>query len=124
MAELVVAMVTQAVESFVHRNAEEVRALYDKDDAVDHLWESIYRETLTYMIEDPKKITRGTYYILVARYLERIADHSVNIGERVVYMITGKRLKLREWTQLCVEAGEGESSSPDSLPGDAPERSR
>ena len=109
MGERVVAMVTQAVESYVHRNAEEACALYDKDDEVDHLWESILRETLSYMMEDPRKTTLGTYYILVARYLERIADHSVNIGERVAYMVTGKRLKARDWTQICVD--------PDDLSG-------
>ncbi|NYT11478.1 MAG: phosphate signaling complex protein PhoU [Methanomassiliicoccales archaeon] len=103
MGEKVVAMVTQAVESYVHRNAEEAQELYDKDDEVDHLWESILRETLSYMMEDPRKTTLGTYYILVARYLERIADHSVNIGERVAYMVTGKRLKARDWTQICAE---------------------
>lgn len=103
MGEKVVAMVTQAVESYVHRNAEEAQELYDQDDEVDHLWESILRETLSHMMEDPRKTTLGTYYILVARYLERIADHSVNIGERVAYMVTGKRLKARDWTQICAE---------------------
>jgi phosphate transport system protein len=103
MGDKVVAMVTQAVESYVHRNAEEAQALYDQDDEVDHLWESILRETLSYMMEDPRKTTLGTYYILVARYLERIADHSVNIGERVAYMVTGKRLKARDWTQICAQ---------------------
>jgi phosphate transport system protein len=103
MAELVVAMVTGAVESFVHRDTEEARSLYEKDDDVDHLWESILRESITYMIEDPRKISLGTYYILVARYLERIADHSVNIGEKVAYMITGRRVKARNWTQICAD---------------------
>jgi phosphate transport system protein len=44
------------------------------------------------MIEDPRNITTGTHFILVARYLERIADHACNIGDRVVFMVTGKRL--------------------------------
>ncbi len=102
--ELVVSMVEAAVNSYVHRDVEGARTLYDKDDEIDHLWNSILRETLTYMIEKPERTTVGTYYILVARYLERIADHSVNIGERVAYMVTGKRIKSRDWSQLCTGA--------------------
>jgi phosphate transport system protein len=101
--ELMVEMVNDAVNSYIHRNVDEARRLYDKDDEVDHLWNSILRETLTYMIEKPDRTTVGTYYILVARYLERIADHSVNIGERVAYMVTGKRIKSRDWTQICAD---------------------
>jgi len=96
MAELVESMVSDAVSSFVHRNADEAIALFQRDDEVDHLWESIFREVLTYMIEDPKRITLGTHYVLVARYLERIADHSCNIAERVAYMVTGKRVRPKE----------------------------
>ena len=67
------------------------RKLFDRDDEVDELYDTIFREMLTYMMEDPKKITVGIHYILVARYLERMADHACNIGERVVYMVTGER---------------------------------
>jgi phosphate transport system protein len=58
------------------------------------------------MMDDPRKTTLGTYFILVARYLERIADRSVNIGERVAYMATGRRIKKRHWTQICAESEE------------------
>ena len=101
MAELVVEMVNQAVQSYINQNVDEAQALYDRDDEVDHLWESILRETLTYMIEKPERTTMGTYYILVARYLERIADHSVNIGERVAYMVAGRRIRANNWDQTC-----------------------
>jgi phosphate uptake regulator len=59
------------------------------------MYNAIFREVLTYMMEDPSTITDGTRYILAARYLERIADHSCNIGERVVYMVTGERMDPR-----------------------------
>jgi len=101
--ELVISMVEAAVNSYVNRDVEEARTLYDQDDEIDHLWNSILRETLTYMIEKPERTTVGTYYILVARYLERIADHSVNIGERVAYMVTGRRIKSRDWSQVCID---------------------
>ena len=62
------------------------------DDEIDSLWDSIFRESLTHMMEDPRNIGVGIHYILVARYLERIADHSCNIGDRVVFMVTGERM--------------------------------
>jgi phosphate transport system protein len=91
MASKVVEMVTDSVDYYTTRNAVEARKLFDRDDEVDDLYDTIFREMLTYMFEDPKKITIGTHYILIARYLERVADHSCNIGERVVYMVTGDR---------------------------------
>ncbi|MCE5296571.1 MAG: phosphate signaling complex protein PhoU [Euryarchaeota archaeon] len=91
MAEMVVGMVTDAIGCFTKRDAREASALFDRDDEVDALYDTVFRETLTYLFESPNKITVGIHYILVARYLERIADHSCNIGERVVYMVTGER---------------------------------
>ncbi len=91
MASLVVAMVTDSVDYYTTGNAVEARKLFDRDDEIDELYDTIFREMLTYMFEDPKKITVGIHYILIARYLERVADHSCNIGERVVYMVTGER---------------------------------
>jgi phosphate transport system protein len=91
MANLVVSMVTDAVDCFVTCNTYEARRLFDRDDEVDALYDTVFRDTLTYMMEDPKKITVGINVILVARYLERIADHSCDIGEKVHYMVTGER---------------------------------
>lgn len=92
MASLVIRMVDDAVESFIKRDVEKALNLFARDDEVDALYESIFREVLTYMMEDPKKVPMGMRFILIARYLERIADHACNIGERVVYMITGERV--------------------------------
>ncbi len=92
MAELVVDMVHDSIVSFTNREVPMARELFERDDEVDCLYDTIFREILTYMMEDPKKITAGINHILVARYLERIADHSCNIGERVVYMVTGDRM--------------------------------
>jgi len=91
MASKVVGMVTDSVDFFTTGNATEARKLFDRDDEVDALYDTIFREMLTYMFEDPKKITVGIHYILIARYLERVADHACNIGERVVYMVSGER---------------------------------
>ncbi len=96
MGDLVIQMVTDAIDSFVRRNAEQARGLFHRDDEIDGLWDSIFRESLTYMMEDPTNISTGTHYILVARYLERIADHACNIGEKVVFMVTGTRMNPEE----------------------------
>jgi len=65
-----------------------------RDDTIDSLRQSIFREGITYMMEDPKSITRCTNYILVARYLERCADHACKIAENVHYMNTGERIEI------------------------------
>lgn len=89
MAELAMSMVTDSIDSFVQRDEKKANALFKRDDEVDGLWESIFRESLTHMMEDPRNISVGTSYILVARYLERIADHACNIGDRVIFLTTG-----------------------------------
>lgn len=96
MADLVVSMVTDATQSFIKRDAESARQLFERDDEIDCLYDTNFRAVVTYMIEDPRKITAGTHIILVSRYLERIADHSCNIGERVWYMVTGERMNPKE----------------------------
>ncbi len=96
MADLVVGMVNDATRSFVERDAELARGLFARDDTVDALYDSNFRSLLTHMMEDPQKIGVGINWILVSRYLERIADHSCNIGERVVYMVTGDRLNPKD----------------------------
>jgi phosphate transport system protein len=97
MSCLVVGIVDDAVYSFLQRDAEKASHLHERDDAVDALYDTIFREILTYMMEDPRKITVGIDLILVARYMERVADHACNIGEYVYHMVTGERLdpKLR-----------------------------
>ena len=64
------------------------------DDEVDALYDQVYRELLTYMIEDPKSIRRATHLLWVAHDLERVADRATNIAERVIYLVTGKMQEL------------------------------
>jgi len=92
MSRLAVSMVADAIAAFVARDEAAARALFERDDEVDSLWDSIFRGSLTYMLEEPRNIPRGTRLILVSRYLERIADHACNIGERVVFMVSGVRI--------------------------------
>jgi phosphate transport system protein len=93
MADLTVAMVEKAVKALVAEDLQIAEELEDDDEAVDALYDEIFREIVTHMMDGSVKIATGANYILVARYLERIADHSVNIGERVIYLVTGRRPK-------------------------------
>jgi phosphate transport system protein len=68
--------------------------VFEEEKDVDALYEQIFRELITYMVEDSKKITRGVRYLLVGRYLERIADHACNIAEGSVYIMTGERVTM------------------------------
>lgn len=92
MAEQVLSMVKDAVASYVNLDQAAALALFGRDDEVDALWESTFRVSLCFMIEQPQKISDGAYAMLAARYLERIADHACNIGERVVFMVSGTRV--------------------------------
>jgi phosphate transport system protein len=66
----------------------------ERERNVDDLRYSIYRECITYMMEDPKVITRCMNYTMVARYLERCADHACKIAEKIYYMVTGDRVEI------------------------------
>ncbi|MDH4198077.1 MAG: phosphate signaling complex protein PhoU, partial [Candidatus Aminicenantes bacterium] len=93
MAALAQGMVRDALDAYVRGDGELALEVCERDDEVDHLNDQIFRELLTYMIEDPATIARAVDLILVGRYLERIADHATNIGEDVIYMVKGKTIK-------------------------------
>jgi phosphate transport system protein len=94
MADLVIEMVDDSIEAYKNDSIEGISEFSVRDDTVDALRSSIFREAITYMMEEPKSITRCTYYILAARYLERCADHACKIAENVQYMHTGERIEL------------------------------
>ncbi|NMB78053.1 MAG: phosphate signaling complex protein PhoU [Methanomicrobiales archaeon] len=94
MAELVMDMVDDAVKAYETDNLRFIANFSARDDTIDALRHSIFREGITYMMEDPKTITRCTHYIMVARYLERCADHACKIAENVQYMETGERVEI------------------------------
>ncbi len=90
MADQTVDMLRRCLDAFVNRDAEAARKVSLEDDAIDHLYDQVFRELLTFMVEDPKTITRATRLIWVAHNLERAADRVTNICERVVFVVTGK----------------------------------
>lgn len=91
MVDATIEMVDQATNAFLRRDDESVRDMAVADDRVDELYEETFRSIVAFMDDGSLNAEIGSRYILVARYLERIADHAVNIGERVLYMVTGER---------------------------------
>jgi phosphate transport system protein len=90
MAEVAIRMLRDSIESFKNRDVEMARKVCDQDDEVDALYDQVYRELITFMINDPKTIERATHITWIAHNLERIADRVTNISERVVYMVQGR----------------------------------
>jgi phosphate transport system protein len=83
-------MLEQELTAFMNRDTELARSLGDEDDEVDRLYDQVFRELLIFMMDDPRTITRATYLLWVAHNLERIADRAINIGERVVFLVSGE----------------------------------
>lgn len=94
MADLAIDMVQNSLEAYVKQDAKAAEEISRRDDIIDGLYKQIFRELLTYMIEDPKNINQATYFIFVARALERIGDHATNVCEWIIYLVTGERKDL------------------------------
>lgn len=94
MAELVQEMLRGSLEAFITRDTQWTDGIALMDNHVDDLYDQVYRELLTFMMEDPRSITRATYLLWVAHKLERMADRATNICERIVFMVTGEQQDL------------------------------
>ncbi|KUO40898.1 MAG: PhoU family transcriptional regulator [Candidatus Hadarchaeum yellowstonense] len=94
MAELAVGMLRDAMRAFKEENSLLAWGLGERDDEVDRLAHQVTRELFSYLVEDPRKTSDAFRLMLVASFLERIADHATNIGERVIYMERGERVKI------------------------------
>ena len=93
MAGLAATMLREGLDAFVTRNSTIARDLVKRDDEVDALNHQIFRELLSFMIEDPRTITRAMELILVARNLERVADLATNVAEEVVFIAEARIIK-------------------------------
>ena len=93
MASKVAGMVHQALDAFVNRNSALAREVLGEDDAVDRLNVQLFRELLTYMIEEPKNVARALRITFIAKYLERIADHATNIAQMVIFLCEGQDVR-------------------------------
>ncbi|MCJ7525132.1 MAG: phosphate signaling complex protein PhoU [Candidatus Aminicenantes bacterium] len=90
MADKAREMIQKSLTAFITQDVEAAAAIIEMDNEVDALYDQIFRELLTYMMEDPKTITRAVYLIWVSHNLERIADRVTNICERIIFMVTGE----------------------------------
>jgi len=93
MAEIAVEMINKSLRAYAERDDKTARLICDQDDQVDELYNQVYRELLTIMIEDPRTITRATYLIWASHNLERIADRVTNICERIIFLVTGEMVE-------------------------------
>jgi phosphate transport system protein len=93
LAERAQRMVKDSLDAFVARDPALARAVCAADDSVDALKEQIFRELLTFMMEDPKTIPRAIRLIFISRFLERVADHATNIAEMVIYLVESKMVR-------------------------------
>lgn len=103
MARLVQGMVKKSLDAFVRSDLELAREVFQNEEMVDKINVQILRELLTFMIEDPRTITRGLRLIFVSKYLERIGDHATNIAEMVFFMVKGKNIRHLEKSKIDSE---------------------
>jgi phosphate transport system protein len=89
MAHWTMRMLKESLDAFVSHNAGLARKVIADDDFVDDLTEQLFRELLSFMLENPKTITRAIRLTFISKYIERIADHATNIAELVVYLVEG-----------------------------------
>jgi len=93
MTDVTHEMVKEALEAFLNENVDLALKVTRNDEKVDQFLDQIFRELLTYMMQDPRTITRAARLLFISKYLERMADHAVNIAELVLFMVEGKIIR-------------------------------
>jgi phosphate transport system protein len=92
MGRLVQGLLAEVLSATLGHDAERALAVRNRDQEVDSLYSSLFREILTYMMEDPRTITAGTHLMFIAKNIERIGDHATNIAEMTYFLVTGQPL--------------------------------
>jgi phosphate transport system protein len=92
MAQITQAMIKEVLDAYLERDAAGAVTAWHRDDEVDAMYESLFRELTTYMIEDPRNITACINLLFIAKNLERTGDHITNIAEKIHYMVHGQRI--------------------------------
>ena len=96
MARLSSSMVRLALNAYIHRSLEEAVTMIRLDDDVDHLYSRIFDDLQGLMQNRPETVPQAIHLLFVANYIERVADHATNLGEWVIYMVTGERKELND----------------------------
>jgi phosphate transport system protein len=85
-------MVREVLDAYVTRNVDKAITVWNRDEELDEMYSSLFRELLTYMMEDARNITASTHLLFIAKNIERIGDHVTNIAETIHYLVVGKPL--------------------------------
>jgi phosphate transport system protein len=93
MAEAAQKILKESLDAFVDSDTELAQTVISKDDFLDELYEQMFRELLTYMLEDPRSVSRAIKLIFIAKALERVGDHSANVAEMVVFLVEGQDIR-------------------------------
>ena len=97
MADLAQSMLRDALDAYVRRDMALARQVLTVDDTLDVLKDQVFRELLTYMLQDPLKIEPALELVLISRHLERVGDHATNIAEEVIFMVSARDVRHHSW---------------------------
>jgi phosphate transport system protein len=109
LAHLALTQLKEVLDVYASRSVEKIGFVRDRDDQIDAMYTSLFRELLTYMMEDPRNITPCTHLLFCAKNIERIGDHATNIAETIYYIVTGD--------QMPSERPKGDKTDKIGLPG-------
>lgn len=93
MGGIAQAMVRDAIDAFVVEDAEKAQGVVDRDDEVDELYHNVIRDLLEIMVRNPDAVERGIHILSIAKFLERMADHSTNLAEQVIFLVKGTDIR-------------------------------
>ncbi|MBZ9985625.1 phosphate signaling complex protein PhoU [Mesorhizobium sp. BH1-1-5] len=112
LANLALTQLKEVLDIYASRSVERIGFVRDRDDQIDAMYTSLFRELLTYMMEDPRNITPCTHLLFCAKNIERIGDHATNIAETIYYIVTGD--------QMPADRPKGDKTDKVVLPGPVP----
>ena len=112
LADLALTQLKEVLDVYASRSVERIGFVRDRDDQIDAMYTSLFRELLTYMMEDPRNITPCTHLLFCAKNIERVGDHATNIAETIYYIVTGD--------QMPADRPKGDKTDKIVLPGMLP----
>ena len=112
LAELALVQLKEVLDVYASRSPEKANSIRERDEEIDAIYTSLFRELLTYMMEDPRNITPCTHLLFCAKNIERIGDHATNIAETIYYIVTGD--------QMPADRPKGDKTDKVVLPGTVP----
>jgi phosphate transport system protein len=120
MGRLAQRLIKEVLDSYAEKNADKAMVVWARDEEIDDAYNSLFRETLTYMMEDARAITPSTHILFIAKNIERIGDHATNIAETVYFMVKGQPLKENrpkgDLSAFLTQPGAAPTGEPGSSP--------